>query len=573
MFLCAGVFLAASVQASPLLQTLGPSSLFDRIDHPLGWRQDGSVHSEATLKLSIGLKQNDIKGLEAKLLDISNPESDNYGKWLSKDELEKYTKPSAQAIEKVHQWLAAHDIAAGAIGSSSPDWIDVTVPVSKAESMLNTRYSLFTKGRQTVPGTLEYSLPRFLHDHVDTIQPTNAFHYNKNKGGIALQHENRRTARATDPCTNGVNANCINAAYNVDYIGSGNTSLTVTGMIGLSASHDDATKFLKTYFPKGSGHDFKDVSTGDNVHANNNSNPDLEGNLDSQIALSIGYPAPVTYLTVGPNDDKTQFGDELIALGQYLNSANSPPLSISSSYYGNEPEFSSSYKDRICNEFMKAGARGVSVLFCTGDYGVSGLDPNDTCSNGFVPTFPVSCPYVTAVASTEFNSGGTHTEKAAAFKYIEGGTSGGGFSRYWSAPKYQSVDTKAYITGLGNAFKGKYNANGRGYPDISLIGVYWNIILKGEQYFAEGTSASTPAWASLIAQINDYRASIGKSSLGFLNPVLYTNKAVRAALRDVSSGNISGCGGSAFSATKGWDAATGLGSMDFSALRKALASI
>lgn len=60
--------------------------------------------------------------------------------------------------------------------------------------------------------------------------------------------------------------------------------------------------------------------------------------------------------------------------------------------------------DRVCNEFMKAGAQGISVLFSTGDYGVSGINANNDCSNGFYATWPPSCPYVTAVGGTEVSS-------------------------------------------------------------------------------------------------------------------------------------------------------------------------
>ncbi|CEJ80668.1 hypothetical protein VHEMI00839 [[Torrubiella] hemipterigena] len=560
--------LLLGAHASPLAQPLGAPTTFANAQLPSQWKQGGTVASDTSIKMSIGLKQGDMAGLQAKLLDVSNPSSRNYGKWLSKDELNSYTKPSEQTLQLVKQWLFSHGLHDADISQTTPDWIELTIPVGKAEEMLNAQYSYFTdKSDKTAIGTLNYSLPSLLHQHIDVIQPTTAFHSTQNK---APKGAPSTFTSSADACANGVTAACITSAYNVDYVGSGKSSLAVTGMIGFSASHSDAKTYLSEYFPKGKGTDFKDKAIGPNVHPNDPSNPVLEGNLDTQIALSVGYPDPVTYLAVGPNDNNMQFGDELIALGQYLNSADQPPLSISSSYLGNEPEFDSDYKTRICNEFMKAGSRGISVFFCSGDYGVNGLDYENYCSNGFTPAFPASCPWVTAVGSTEFANGG---EKSAEFYYIKNGTSGGGFSWFYDAPNYQTNDTQAYVKSLSGKFKGQYAPGGRGIPDVSLVGKNYKIILNNQHYTAEGTSASSPAWASLISQINDYRQSIGKSSLGFINPALYQNKAVRAALRDVTAGANKGCGGDAFPAKAGWDAATGLGSMDFAALRKALGAL
>lgn len=566
--------IVSAAQASPLAASLGSPSLFDRISQPASWTPSGNANPDTMLQMAIGLKQGNMQGLEEKLLDVSNPASANYGKWLSKAELEAYTRPSDESLRLVKQWLAAHNLTGSALTQTTPDWIEVNIPISKAESMLNTKYGLFKDyDNKIVPGTLEYSLPAGLHSHIDTIHPTNAFHSSSTTAHSGPAKIGRRAANYNGPssCTDGVGAQCIADAYNVDYTGSGNSTLAVTGMIGLSASHDDAASYLRQFFPKGQGQYFSEVTIG-GANPNDPSNPDLEGDLDTQTALSVGYPAPVSYVVVGPNDANSAFGDELYNLGTWMNSVDSPPQVVSSSYLGEEPAFSSDYITRICNEFMKAGSRGITVLFCSGDQGVSGLNAKSSCPKGYIPIFPATCPYVTAVGATQF-TGSSNAEEAVQFNFIKGGTSGGGFSEYYSAPKWQAADTKSYVGKLPSSIKGNYNAAGRGFPDISLVGVYYHLVLSGQTEYAEGTSASTPAWASLLTQINDYRASMGKGSLGFINQALYTNSNVRAALRDVSGGNNKGCGGNAFPATSGWDAVTGLGSMDFAALRQALAAL
>ena len=55
----------------------------------------------------------------------------------------------------------------------------------------------------------------------------------------------------------------------------------------------------------------------------------------------------------------------------------------------------------LCNAYAQLGARGTSILFASGDGGVSG-GQSQSCSK-FVPTFPSGCPlYVlTTVESFE----------------------------------------------------------------------------------------------------------------------------------------------------------------------------
>lgn len=516
--------------------------------------------------LQIGLKQADIKGLQKRLMDAAHPDSSSYGKWLSKAEMEKYTSPSQQSVDMVKVWLGAHGIFDNSISRPTPDWMEIRVPISQAETLLNSKYSLFKDSvtGKTVPRTTEYSIPSLLHSHIDTVQPTTSFHRSIGAQPATNVTESAPLQRRANCDPSNITPACIRTYYNVDYTGNGRAGLAVTGLIGYSASHTDASRFLNQYDSGNSGSNFKDGSIGG--AQNDPSNPTLESNLDTQIALSLGHPNPVTYLAVGPNNDPdNQFGDELVNLGNYLNSQSNPPTSVSTSYGGEENGFSSQYLDRICNEFMKAGSRGISVFFSSGDFGVGG-NGEQNCNSGFYALFPASCPYITSVGATQFYNG---AEYAAHFE--RNGSTGGGFSYYFGAPDYQSQDTKSYVNNnLDSSYSGYYNPNGRGYPDISLVGEYYDIVLNGGTEQVYGTSASSPAWAALISLINDYRLSIGKSSLGFLNPMLYGNSAARSALIDITNGNNRGCGTNGFPAASGWDPTTGLGTMNFAKLRKAL---
>jgi kumamolisin len=85
-----------------------------------------------------------------------------------------------------------------------------------------------------------------------------------------------------------------------------------------------------------------------------------------------------------------------------------------------------------------------------------------------------------------------------------------------------------------------------------------------------GTSMAAPQWSGFMALVGEARANAKKSTLGFLNPVVYSLKTGdRGQLfNDVTSGS-----NGAYSSAAGWDAVTGWGSMKASALIKILSGI
>ena len=80
--------------------------------------------------------------------------------------------------------------------------------------------------------------------------------------------------------------------------------------------------------------------------------------------------------------------------------------------------------------------------------------------------------------------------------------------------------------------------------------------MDGSDLVIGGTSAVAPLMAGLIALINQQRTK----SVGFIHPIIYANPK---AFRDITLGNNkTTTGNTGYTATRGWDACTGLGVPD-----------
>ena len=94
------------------------------------------------------------------------------------------------------------------------------------------------------------------------------------------------------------------------------------------------------------------------------------------------------------------------------------------------------------------------------------------------------------------------------------------------------------------------------------------IVIDGRTSGVAGTSCSSPIFSGIVSLLNEQRIQAGKSTLGFLNPLLYKNAA---AFTDITKGSNPGCGTQGFPAARGWDPVTGLGTPRFDSLSKIVA--
>ncbi|KAF8204664.1 subtilisin-like protein [Pholiota molesta] len=433
----------------------------------------------------------------------------------------KHTEAPADrriSLQEVEALVAPHpnSLSADLVRSSAKDWVILNIPVSLAEKMLNTYHA---KSGDELVRTTSYSLPSNLHEHVDVFG-------------------RKFDSNVDASCNTTIAISCLRQLYNaVGYVPSNtsNNSIGITGYLEQFANLEDLQSFFADQVPAALNSSFKFESVLGGLNDQNTSLAGAEANLDVQFAFGISHPIPATFFSTA---GRPSFNPDAHSLTTKMKN---PPYTISTSYGDDEQTVPKEYAKRVCAGFAQLGARGVSVLFSSGDAGVGDgdADPetqecitNDgTNSTRFIPVFPHrACPHVTSV----------------------GGTT--------NIPELSQIVRNAcisdfrcfkYLKTLPNGtYEGLYNRN----PDVSAQADHYRFFYK----------AAAPAFAGFVALLNDARIKAGKGPLGFLNPLLYTFGL--HGLNDITSGNNAGCG------TTGFNVMTGLGTPNFNRLKQIVTS-
>lgn len=469
---------------------------------PPGWYNTGRAPADHVLNLRIGLTQSNFPELVRQLYEVSDPRHSKYGQHLSTDQVHELVRPRDESLAGIEEWLDQAGVSASDISyTPAKTWAMLPITVADAEALLDTEFSVWKhQDGSTLVRTESYSVPENLYDHITTIQPTNSWARTERRIPI---HEVRSThykiideLPEVPPLDSGVSNSAVAAACNfsavtpdclrtlygtINYTVSANSKSTlgVNNFLGEYNNRSDTYLFLEKYRPEAASYaySFPEISIADGPVDNGTntaiSDPSvaLEGNLDSEYIIGVGFPLELTtYSTGGSNPSfmpdlqtPTNSDEPFLTWANYILSQQDIPWIVSTSYGDDEQTVSRSYAEAVCNEFAQLGARGVTLLFASGDYGV-GADGTcysniDNTTYQFLPSFPNDCPWVT-------NVGGTRSYPESAMDVPIRGSdgryaSGAGFSNYFDAPDYQKDTVDAYISGLNGLYDGFYNKSGK----------------------------------------------------------------------------------------------------------------
>ena len=378
--------------------------------------------------------------------------------------------PAQSSVDAVRSWLESAGIAMESVSqSANKQWLQFDAKTSEAERLLHTQYHEYEHAATGKTGIAcdEYHLPGHVQAAVDYITP-GVKHLATRGSTAALKKRadwskrpqgpktrplpliSRATASADlSSCGQIVTPACIAAMYNITQgtKASASNQLGIFQDLGDVYSQQDLDSFFGNYYPliPAGTHPTLQAIDGavapiDVAHAG------PESDLDFQIAYPIIWPqnsilfqtddmvyennyAFVGFLNNfldaidGSYCNYTAFGEKAgnSAIdpvypnpqaggykGQLQCGVYKPTNVISISYGGQEASLPVNYQRRQCNEFMKLGLQGVSVVVSSRDSGVAGRNGDTGNANGcmgsggkiFSPDFPATCPYLTTIGGT-----------------------------------------------------------------------------------------------------------------------------------------------------------------------------
>ena len=514
--------------------------------------------------------------LETLLAAQQDPESPQYHQWLSPEDFGRRFGVSERDLKRVTDWLEAHGFDVEPISSGRREII-FSGTAAQVQAAFHTEVHLYNvNGDSHYANASDPEIPEAMSEVVSGIVSLHDFH-------AKPQHRLAEAAEAPPDYTSGGNHYLAPADFAVIYdaaalysqsIDGTGQSIAVVGRTNLKLA--DVQGFRKQFaLPANdptvvlNGADPGIVSTDEQ----------MEAMLDVEWTGAVAPKASIQFVVSASSNTS----DGVTLSAQYIVNRNLAP--IVSLSFGNCEAAMGTAGNRFWNAlWQQAAAQGMTVLVSSGDSGVAGCDSASakTATAGASVNGLCSPPYSTCVGGTQFadisnpgvywsagNRAGTY---ASALSYIpeatwntsgsvSGGSglwaSGGGASQVYPKPSWQ--------TGPGVP-----SDSHRDVPDLSLNSSSHDgylVLMNGQMYVVGGTSAAAPSLAGLLA------LAVQKTGarLGNANPALYTLAAKQAiggaaVFHDITVGNNSVPGVSGFSAEPGYDAATGLGSVDASLL-------
>ncbi|KAL6240136.1 hypothetical protein BDW75DRAFT_235962 [Aspergillus navahoensis] len=541
---------------------------------PDGWIRGPAAPPAKLMKFHIALRQKKAAELEQVVLDMSTPDHHDYGHHMKRDDVMAFVRPSDDTMDRVMSWLESANVPAESIRTHG-SWIEATLSVSQAESLMKTKFHTYThrETRKHAIRALSYSIPQPLHPYIQIIQPTTHFGQAVAQGKHpSFQPVAAKFDQLTADCSTTVTPDCIRELYGM-YDTSAKPDprnrLGISGYLEEYARHSDFHQFMRQFSPDRTDANFTVVSINGGLNLQNSSLPSSEASLDVQYAISLAYDTFATYYTTAGRapylpgatgtDEDVSINEPYLEQLHYLLGLPDEelPAVLTTTYGEDEQSVPESYAEATCNLFAQLGARGVSVIFSSGDGGVGGscLANDGTNQTRFQPIFPASCPFVTSVGGTE----GINPERAVDF-------SGGGFSERFARPSYQDSSIIGYLKSIGDKWDGyttlmeEESPMSQRRPAIILLSI-----------MAKHTTLEAPA---IVSRLNGARLKDGKPRLGFLNPWLYSLN--QTGFTDIVDGGSVGCLGdsgvevlyASWNATPGWDPVTGLGTPFYNTLVK-----
>jgi kumamolisin len=494
-----------------------------------------------TMRVVLTLPLRNQEELDGLVQDLYNPSSPSYHHFLSVDEFTARFGPTQEDYDTLIAFAHENGLTVAATSRNRLN-LDVSGTVTQIENAFNVRMSVYQHPTE--------NRTFFAPDREPTVDlPFQLWHI-AGLDNYSIPHPaglERNSGKSKSGATvgSGPSESFLGSDMRAAYYGG--TALTGSGQsLGLLEFEGTDLADLTTYF-KNTGQTNNVPVTLDSTDGTSTSCvdsraggscDDTEQTLDMTQALGMAPGLSSLVVYVGGTDS---------AIFNAMATASPLNAQLSSSWTWNpaDPNTDNPY-------FQEFAAQGQSLFQAAGDSGkwTSSQD-----------VFPADDVYLTTVGGTDLTTNSAGGAWAGETAWSD---SGGGISpNKYATPSWQTT-VAASCSSCSKTYR-----NG---PDVSANANFTFYVCADQTTCTAndygGTSFAAPMWAGYLALVNQQAVANGNKTVGFINPTIYTlgeSSSYDADFHDATSGS------NGFSATTGYDLATGWGSPNGNALIGALA--
>lgn len=498
----------------------------------------GQLPATQSMRLVLTLPLHNQAALDNFLRDVYDPSSPSYRQFLSVDEFTASFGPSQEDYDSVRRF--AEESGFKVVGTSRNRLnIDVTGSVATIEKTFHVSMNVY---QHPTENRLFYAPDR----EPTSASPVQLWHitgldnYSIPRPNLTRRDVSAQNARSNATIGSGPSDSFLGSDMRAAYYGA--TTLTGSGQsVGLLEYAGTDLADLTTYY--------KNVKQTNNVPITltsvdgtptkclaNQGCDDTEQTIDMTQALGMAPGLSSLVMYIGSTDTAIF---NAMATASPLNSQ------LSCSWY-----WSPADPNSLNPIFIEFAAQGQNLFDASGDDGK------------WPPSiWPADNAYLTAVGGTDLETSSAGGPWSSETAWVDGG---GGIS-----PNKIPIPSWQVTTAAGCSKCSQTYRNG---PDVSANANNTFYVCADQSACSAnlygGTSFAAPMWAGYLALANQQALQNGAATtLGFINPALYTiglGSTYDTDFHDITSGS------NGYSATVGYDLATGWGSPNGPALINAL---
>jgi kumamolisin len=549
--------LILSLTTAPAFAANSTRTLSSHIPNAVKKMNDiGTADQNQVIPVTITLKLNNESELDNRISEMYRNGSPSFHQYLTPSEFKARYSPTEEQVAAETARLEAQGISVQSVSENR-----VLLHAQGTVAALNQMFATEIHQFQAQDGNVYFAPARELQAPVDSqiaavVGLNNVTHFHnhlKLKSSLTSKTQRDGTTPGAAP-GGGLAPADITTAYSIPNTsnGSGQT-LALFELDGYDPTDITAyeTQFNLPNVPlQNVLVDSSDGSAGQGA---------IEVVLDIEMMAAVAPSAAKILVYEGPNSSAGVIDTYAKIASDNL------AQQISSSWGEAETQAAAADMQSENTVFKQMVAQGQALYSAAGDSGAD--DDGSTLSvddpSGQPNVIGVGGTTLTMGTNSAYQSETTWNELASSE-----GAGGGGISKVWSIPSYQAGIMTANPQGsttMRNVPDVSFNAD-----PVSGYGIYQG----GQWQVVGGTSASAPLWAAFTALVNQNRQAKGLSSIGFPANAIYAigkGSNYATGFNDITQGT-NGADSTAFSATAGFDNATGWGSFKGQALLNLLST-